>query len=735
MNLDSFAGQVYVVTINEARLQGHEFVTPEHFLYSALMFDMGKELVEKSGGDINGIIEDLQRFFREFIPMNVTEAPIESYAFVQLFELAAAQAHTNGHKTVTVAELMGAIFFLQESYAQYILLKNGLDRLAMLKYIAKSLDQPNAAPAKAAKPKPSQSNQEIQYTVDLCEKAKQGLLDPLIGRQDVIDRTIQVLCRRLKNNPMHVGDPGVGKTAIAEGLAQRIVSGDVPDVLKDAKILQLDMGTILAGTKYRGDFEDRLVKLLEGASKLPKPILYIDEIHTVVGAGAVSGSAMDATGIIKPYLSKGEIRFIGSTTFDEFKKHFEKDRALARRFQRIDINEPTPEECTDILKGLKKRYESYHKVRYSDEILKLIVNLSYRHMNDRRLPDKAIDVMDEAGVMARLKKEKEVSKTHVEHTVARMAKIPENSVSGDEKDLLQNLESGLNSEVFGQEEAAAAVSCAIRAARSGLNEPGKPVANLLFVGPTGVGKTEIARQLALLLNVSLTRFDMSEYQERHAVARLIGAPPGYVGFDEGGLLTEAIRRTPHTVLLLDEIEKAHPDILNVMLQVMDYGRLTDNTGRQADFSNVILIMTSNAGAVDLTKKPIGFGDELNTGAVDKAVETIFSPEFRNRLDGVVQFNPVDEKMAKKIAEKALEQLKEKLAARGVKLKPSKSAVEYIAQKGLSRTFGAREIIRVVENDVKRILVNELLFGKLSGGGTASLIWDKKSKMFKVNVKD
>ena len=726
MNLDTFAGQVYVVTVNEARLQGHEFVTPEHFLYSTLMFDFGKEIVEASGGNINGILEDLQRFFREFVPMNVTESPTESYAFVQLFELAAAQARTNGRKTVTMAELMSAIFFLQESHAQYILLKNGMNRMSMLKY-ASSPSQSNVVVRE--KPK-----QEIQYTVDLCQKAREGKLDPLIGREEVLNRTIQVLCRRLKNNPVHVGDPGVGKTAIAEGLAQRIVAKDVPDILKDAQILQLDMGALLAGTKYRGDFEDRLVKLLEGAAKLPKPILYIDEIHTVVGAGAVSGSAMDAGGIIKPYLSRGEIRFIGSTTYDEFKKHFEKDRALARRFQRVDIDEPSREECTAILEGLKKRYEDYHKVEYDDEILHLTVDLSAKYMNDRRLPDKAIDVMDEAGVMARLEGEKKVRQEHVERTVARMAKVPENSVAGDEKDRLRNMEAALNNQVFGQEEAVAAISQAIRAARSGLNEPGKPVASLLFVGPTGVGKTEIAKQLAGLLDITLTRFDMSEYQERHAVARLIGAPPGYVGFEEGGLLTEAIRRNPHCVLLLDEIEKANPDILNVLLQVMDYGRLTDNTGRQADFSNVILIMTSNAGAVDLTRKPIGYGDELNTKAVDKAVESMFSPEFRNRLDGIVQFNPVNERMAKLIARQAISRLSEKLAARGVVLKPSKSAVDYIASKGLSRTYGAREIMRVVENDVKRLLVNELLFGRLADGGAASLVWDKRRQNFKVKVK-
>ena len=739
MNFDSFAEQVYVVAVNEARLRGHEFVMPEHFLYGALKFDIGKEIVEMSGGDINGILEDLNHFFMEFVPSQVAENPTESFSFIQLFELAEAQARTNGRKMATLAELMSSIFLLQESHAQYFLLKNGLDHLTMLKNVARiqahkihqiqqvqQVDRGGALVVAAPKQK-----QGIQYTVDLCQRAKDGLLDPLIGREDVIERTIQVLCRRLKNNPVHVGDPGVGKTALAEGLAQRIVAGDVPEILKDAQILQLDMGAILAGTKYRGDFEDRLIKLLDGVKKLPKPVLYIDEIHTVIGAGAVSGSAMDATGIIKPYLSKGEIRFIGSTTFDEFKKHFEKDRALARRFQRIDIAEPSIDECVAVLTGLTERYEAFHEITYSEEILKLIVELSAKYMNDRRLPDKAIDVMDEAGVMARLEKAGSVSVKHVERVVARMAKVPENSVAGDEKDKLRTLEKDLNSQVFGQEKAVTAIAQAIRAARSGLNEPGRPVANLLFVGPTGVGKTELAKQLAGLMGVTLTRFDMSEYQERHAVARLIGAPPGYIGFEEGGMLTEAIRRTPHCVLLLDEIEKAHADILNVLLQVMDYGKLTDNTGRQADFSNVTLIMTSNAGAADLTRKPIGFGDELNTRAIDKAVEQTFSPEFRNRLDGVIQFNPVDEKMAVTIAQKALENLAQKLAAKGVTLTPSKSAVDYVAQKGLSETYGAREIIRVVENEIKKLLVNELLFGKFTNGGKATLTWDKKNKVFKV----
>jgi ATP-dependent Clp protease ATP-binding subunit ClpA len=570
------------------------------------------------------------------------------------------------------------------------------------------------------------------------------LLDPLVGREDILERSIQVLCRRLKNNPVHVGDPGVGKTAVVEGLAQRIVAGRVPDGLKDARLFQLDMGALLAGTRYRGDFEERLVKLLETVKKIPHSILYIDEIHTVVGAGAVSGGGMDATGIIKPYLSRGDIRFIGSTTFDEYKKHFEKDRALARRFQRIDIPEPGESECVEILRGLRARYEAHHAVTYPDEVITLICRLTAKYMNDRFLPDKAIDVMDEAGVYTRLRQDNTeqlsqkataqsnmaalikaderttVTAAIVERTVAVMAKVPENSVHNDERDLLRTLEGALNAVVFGQEKAVAAVADAIKSARSGLNEPERPVASLLFVGPTGVGKTEVARQLARILNIQLLRYDMSEYQEKHAVARLIGSPPGYVGYEEGGLLTEAIRRSPHCVLLLDEIEKAHGDILNVLLQVMDYGCLTDNNGKKAGFENVILIMTSNAGAREMTRQVIGFEGGTDETAAEKAVERVFSPEFRNRLDAVVPFRHVDAEMAERIARKALNRLGAKLKARGVLFTPSENAVAFIAKQGLSEMYGAREIIRLVENDVKKLLADEVLFGKLSDGGEAGL---------------
>lgn len=743
MKLDNLVNQIYVVAVNEARLHGHEYLMPEHFLYSALMFDDGKELIRNSGGNLETIMADLNTFFNEQLPRKVNDSPMESYAFNQMLNLAGANARNAGKNQLSMTEFLLAIFTLRESYAQYILAKNGVNKQVFL-------ENANSKRARAQKAKSEKDPHLAAYTIDLVEAAKAKKLDPLVGREDILERTAHVLCRRLKNNPVHVGDPGVGKTAIVEGLAQRVASGNVPAPLKNVKILQVDMGAIVAGTRYRGDFEERLIKLLEAVSKLQKPILYIDEIHTVVGTGAVSGGSMDATSIIKPYLSRGDIRFIGSTTFEEYKKHFEKDRALARRFARIDIPEPSEEECVKILKGLRSHYEKFHGVKYSDEILEQIVSLSTKHMNDRFLPDKAIDTMDEAGVFARLACSETTPSTHkqdvsvptrqgtvsksgkklppgievtaeaVERVVARAAKVPEKSIAANGTAALKNLHEALCKRVFGQEEAVAAITHAIHSARAGLNEPDKPVASLLFVGPTGVGKTEVAKQLAELLGIQISRFDMSEYQEKHAVARLIGSPPGYVGYEEGGLLTDAIRRNPHCVLLLDEIEKAHADILNILLQVMDYGTLTDNTGKKADFRNVITIMTSNAGAREITRQTIGFGGNLDAAAADKAVERIFSPEFRNRLDAVVRFKPVDKKMSLQIAQKALDKLAAKLFAKNITFTAAKSALEHIASKGLSETYGAREIIRIVENDVKKLLVEEVLFGTLANGGACKL---------------
>ena len=714
MRLDSIVSQVYVVAVNEARLNGHEYVTPEHFLYSALMFDGGKELLGAVGGHVDAIYEDLTKFFREYIPQNVSEVPMESHAFNQMVMESAIGAKKAGKAEVTLAWVIRAILSLNQSHAGYILQKNGVNKKHIENIALESKTRQKVFVAKA-KDKLLES-----YTQDLVEAAKAGKFDPLVGREDEINSTIHVLCRRLKNNPVHVGDAGVGKTAIVYGLANLVAAGDVPDALKDASMLAIDMPQLVAGTRYRGDFEERLIKLLATIAKLSSPIVYIDEIHTVVGSGAVSGSSMDATSIIKPYLSRGEIRFIGSTTHEEYKKHFEKDRALVRRFAKIDISEPSEEDSIKILMGIKPRYEEFHGVTYTDDVLKTIVNLSKTHINDRFLPDKAIDVMDEAGVAASLKSKTAVTEPIIEMIVAKTAKIPEKSVSKDEKTVLKNLGRDLNNRIFGQKPAIEKIVHAIYSSRAGLNEPDKPVSNLLFVGPTGVGKTEVAKQLAKLLGIKLLRFDMSEYQEKHAVARLIGAPPGYVGYEEGGLLTDAIRRSPHSVLLLDEIEKAHQDILNVLLQVMDYGILTDNNGKKADFSNVIIIMTSNAGAREITRQKIGFSGETDFGAMDKAVERMFSPEFRNRLDSIVSFNAISSEMALLIAKKALKQLEQKLSTRGVKLTATKSALDFIAKKGLSEIYGAREIIRFVENDVKKLLVEKVLFGELSSGGKCRL---------------
>jgi len=742
VKLDNLVSQIYVVAVNEARLHGHEYVMPEHFLYSALMFDDVKSFIKDGGGDAEKILEELNHFFEEQLPKQVAAAPMESFAFIQMLDLAAVNARNAGKSFVSMTEFFLAIYTLRESFAQYILAKNGMDKQVILNIINSggAMRQVDEIKNDAAEKKEEKDKHIETYTIDLVEAAKEGRLDPLVGREDILERTAHVLCRRLKNNPVHVGDPGVGKTAIVEGLAQRVASGNVPTSLKNVKILRVDMGALVAGTRYRGDFEERIVKLLEAVSKLEKPILYIDEIHTVVGTGAVSGGSMDATSIIKPYLSRGEIRFIGSTTFEEYKKHFEKDRALARRFARIDIAEPSEKECVEILKGLRPNYENFHGVKYSDAILEKIVSLSTKHLNDRFLPDKAIDTMDEAGVYARIGeamnskalKEYIVTEAAVERVIARTAKVPEKSVAANEVIALKNLSEDLNNRVFGQEEAVSAITHAIHSARAGLNEPDRPVASLLFVGPTGVGKTEVAKQLAQLLGIHLSRFDMSEYQEKHAVARLIGSPPGYVGYEEGGLLTDAIRKNPHCVLLLDEIEKAHADILNVLLQVMDYGSLTDNTGKKADFRNVIIIMTSNAGAREMTRQTIGFGGELDAAAADKAVEKIFSPEFRNRLDVVVRFKPVDKEMSLRIAKKALAKLSAKLSAKNVTFTAVKSALEYIASKGLSETYGAREVIRLVENDVKKLLVHEVLFGELKNGGVCKLSFVKGE--LRINVK-
>ncbi|NLU25710.1 MAG: ATP-dependent Clp protease ATP-binding subunit ClpA [Hungateiclostridium thermocellum] len=758
MRLDDVANKILIAAYNEAKHQKHEFFTPEHILYASLFFDEGRDIIENCGGKVEDIKKDLLEFFRNNMPIVENHEPIESLGINSVMQATAYQCIAAGREYIRIGDIIVALYGEKESFASYILQKNGIKKLDVLKYIShgvslvpknmetslKSLETDTYLEAyqyaddweydyeyedidedeDIDEESSSKSNFLEHFTIDLTEKARKGKIDPLIGREDILERTIQVLSRRLKNNPIHVGDPGVGKTAITEGLARLIVEDKVPKSLKGSKIYYLDMGSMLAGTKYRGDFEERIKKVLNEIQNQPKAIVYIDEIHTIVGAGAVSDGAMDASNIIKPFLTQGTLRFIGSTTYEEYKKYFEKDRALSRRFQKIDVPEPSIDDTFKILKGLKDRYEEYHKVKYTDSALRLAAELSAKYIQDRHLPDKAIDVIDETGAYVRLHAKDEdkvitIKNKDIERTVSAIARIPIQSVSRDEISKLKNLDVKLKSTIFGQDKAIDTVVQAIKRSRAGFNENEKPVASLLFVGPTGVGKTELAKQLSLHLGIPFIRFDMSEYQEKHTVSRLIGAPPGYVGYEEGGLLTDAIRKTPHCVLLLDEIEKAHPDIYNVLLQVMDYAVLTDNNGKKADFRNVILIMTSNAGAREVGRTLIGFDSRnVDRSAMTKEVERIFSPEFRNRLDDIVVFNHINEEMALLITKKAINQFKEKLKTKNIKLKVTERCCKWIAQKGLSSIYGAREILRYVQDKIKTYFVDEVLFGELSKGGTA-----------------
>lgn len=752
MQLDNVLNEIITAAYNEAQMSNHEYFTPEHILYSSLFFEEGIDIIESSGGNVSRLKKQIIKFLKENIDIVEDTEPIQTVGIQTILSTAADHVMLSGKDLVKIGDVIVAMYDDEESFASYFLRKQQIKRRDLLNYIAHGIsvvdtfeflgttsneedeesyfqeedqdeDLEYDFEDEAHNPK-GEENFLSNFTVELTQKASRGEMDPLIGRQDVLQRTLQVLCRRLKNNPVHVGEPGVGKTAITEGLAQLIVENKVPKLLQGSKIYYLDMGSLLAGTKYRGDFEERIKKVLREISKEEKAIVYIDEIHTIVGAGAVSGGSMDASNILKPFLADGRIRFIGSTTYDEYKKHFEKDSALARRFQKIEVPEPSTEDTFDILMGLKDRYEAYHKVTYKEEALRSAVELSSKYIKDRFLPDKAIDIMDEAGAYARLyAKDSEESITitvdAVGKIVAEIAKIPEQSVSTNEVDTLKNLDLNLKKEVFGQGEAIETLVKAIKRSRAGFNEEEKPIASLLFVGPTGVGKTEVSKQLSKVLAIPLIRFDMSEYQEKHTVARLIGSPPGYVGYEEGGLLIDAMKKNPHCVLLLDEIEKAHPDILNVLLQVMDYATLTGNTGKKADFRNVILIMTSNAGAREASKNVIGFGDRVGSGAaITKEVERVFSPEFRNRLDNIVVFNKMDEAMALKIAKKAMKQFEEKLLSKNIKLKVTDKLYEWLSKKGFSETYGAREINRVVQQDIKTYFVDEVLFGELSKGGSA-----------------
>ena len=724
---------------NERR---HEYATLEHLLMALTEDQDAIAVLRACGVSLEEVRADLSEYIdnqlTNLINAHVGDAK-PTAAFQRVLQRAAIHVQNSGREEVTGANVLVAIFSERESYAVYFLQEQEMTRLDAVNYIshgiAKVPGQEESRPVQGAEEE--QSEKVVKkgrealdaYCVDLNAKAKGGKIDPLIGRAHEIERTIQVLCRRTKNNPLYVGDPGVGKTAIAEGLARRIVEEQVPDVLKGATIFALDMGALLAGTRYRGDFEERLKAVMTELEQQDHAVLFIDEIHTVIGAGATSGGAMDASNLLKPALQSGALRCIGSTTYKEYRNYFEKDRALVRRFQKIDVNEPSIEDAVKILRGLKPYYEEHHGVRYTADALRTAVELSSRYIGDRKLPDKAIDVIDEVGAAQALKPESKRRKTigvkEVEAVVAKIARIPPKSVSRDDKAALQTLERDLKTMVFGQDQAITALSSAIKLARAGLREVDKPIGCYLFSGPTGVGKTEVARQLSRTLGVELHRFDMSEYMERHTVSRLIGAPPGYVGFDQGGLLTDAVDQHPHCVLLLDEIEKAHPDLFNILLQVMDYGKLTDHNGKTVDFRNVILIMTTNAGAADMAKPAVGFLREQREGEDSEAIERMFTPEFRNRLDAIIPFSALKPDTVALVVEKFVLQLEAQLADRHVTIELSESARAWLAEKGYEPLYGARPLGRLIQEYVKKPLAEELLFGRLADGGLVSVDLDKE----------
>ncbi len=718
----------------------HEYATLEHLLLGLADDSDAATVLRACGVDLDKLRQDLGEFLDKDLSGLATDRagdPKPTAGFQRVVQRAAIHVQSSGRDEVTGANVLVALFSERESHAVYFLQLQDMTRLDAVNFISHGIakapgrtgqrpvsgSKEETGPENEREEKPGRRQQDAltNYCVNLNKKAQSGKIDPLIGRDIEIERTIQILCRRTKNNPLYVGDPGVGKTAIAEGLAKRIVEGDVPEVLLKSTIFALDMGALLAGTRYRGDFEERLKAVVTELEGHPGSILFIDEIHTVIGAGATSGGAMDASNLLKPALASGSMRCVGSTTYKEYRNYFEKDRALVRRFQKIDVNEPSMEDAVKILRGLKTNYEKHHKVRYTEEAIRGAVELSSKYINDRKLPDKAIDVIDEVGASRMLvpegKRKKTVTLRDVEEIVAKIARIPPKSVSADDKETLRNLERDLKSMVFGQDKAIEALSAAIKLARAGLREAEKPIGNYLFSGPTGVGKTEVARQLASTLGVELTRFDMSEYMERHSVSRLIGAPPGYVGFDQGGLLTDAIDQHPHCVLLLDEIEKAHPDLFNILLQVMDHGKLTDHNGKIVDFRNVILIMTTNAGASDLAKEAIGFGREQREGEDQDAIKRLFTPEFRNRLDAVITFAGLTPEIVGRVVEKFVMQLEAQLADRNVTIELSSSAKEWLAERGYDRLYGARPLGRVIQEYIKKPLAEELLFGKLVKGGS------------------
>jgi len=741
------------IAVREAKKRRHEYVCIEHVLYAILSYGSGVETIKKCGGNPETIKKNLDTFFKE--KMTVMDdgkdyVLQQTVGFQRMIQRAINHARSAEKREVNLGDILASIFLERDSHAAYYLESEGITRLNVLKYIShgkeivkSSKTGPGSGPG--AGQGTSKTETQIQkgkkndplalYTTDLIKKAELGRIDPLIGRINELDRTMQVLCRRRKNNPVLVGDPGVGKTAIAEGLALKVFNKQVPDLLESAEIFSLDIGSLVAGTKYRGDFEQRLEDVITALEEKENALLVIDEIHTIVGAGATSSGSLDASNILKPALSSGSIRCVGSTTYEEYKNHFEKDRALSRRFEKIEVSEPGVEETIEILKGLKTCYEEHHGLKYTDDALEAAAKLSAKHINDRFLPDKAIDVIDETGSFVRLSKSsrrRNINASDIEKIIAKMAKIPVSNVTASDKANLENLGPKLKKVIFGQDSAITNLTTAIKRSRAGLAAPNRPIGSFLFTGPTGVGKTEVARQLSLNMGIEFMRFDMSEYMEKHAVSRLIGAPPGYIGFDQGGILTDGIRKHPFCVLLLDEIEKAHPDLFNILLQVMDYATLTDNNGKAADFRNVIIIMTSNAGAREMDSNKIGFGDQLE-GLDSKgirAVEKTFNPEFRNRLDGIVQFSPLSPHTMERIVDKNMKELRLLLKSKKVFIRYSSAVRSFLAQKGYNPKFGARPLDRLIQTEIKDKLTDEILFGSLEKGGNVSLGLKNKKITFK-----
>jgi ATP-dependent Clp protease ATP-binding subunit ClpA len=781
MKISSHVQAIINAAYNEARVRNHDLLTPEHILYAALSFDEVQGVLASCGANTEQIKQGIETYFEQKIPTIIghDKEPTQTVGFQSVIERAVLQSRSAQKEMIDVADILVSLYDEERNHSAFYLRKAGVKRLDLLEILSHGHGAGTAAYSKTSdgedgryrhplpdeevtepgqKTKTAKKTALERFATDLTALARDNKLEPFIGRTEELDRTVQVLCRRLKNNPIHVGDSGVGKTAVTEGLAQRIFAGNVPDTLKDFSIMALDMGALIAGTKYRGDYEDRVKRVIEELLKKEKAILFIDEIHTLVGAGAVSGSAMDASNLLKPALTSGKMRCIGSTTHEEYGKFFDKDRALSRRFQKIDINEPPEDDAIAILHGLKPKYEKFHKVRYSDEAIAGAVRLSVQFISERRLPDKAIDIIDEAGAFARIRAgQSEKTAEHaeavkiadnatdetkteeaesakiietidiglplIETVVSKIARIPERSVGESEKDRLRLLESKLKEKIFGQDSAVEAVVKAVKRSRAGFRTADKPVANFLFAGPTGVGKTELARQLADIMGVAMFRFDMSEYQEKYTVSRLIGSSPGYIGYDDGGQLTDSVRKQPHAVVLLDEIEKAHPDIFNILLQIMDYATLTDNQGRKADFRNVILIMTSNAGAREIGRELIGFGERIqDDSAVNDAVERIFTPEFRNRLDAVVRFGHLSREIMLSIVRKEIELFAAQLAEKKVSLTVTDACFEKLAEEGYSKEFGARNASRIIEEKIKSFFVDEVLFGRLSNGGSAAVDW-------------